>query len=66
VSATSIQRRDHAVNSVSASHRLSAIAIAISVTFGIVWALSNYAYPELTGAGSSPIVVRTAQAKACS
>jgi hypothetical protein len=41
-----------------------AMAVAIGVTFAIVWALSSYGYPS-TERGSPAIVAKDARARTC-
>jgi hypothetical protein len=48
------------VQSVNTAHRLAAISLALSITFGIVLALSDYAY-----AAPSPMVGKAVPANPC-
>jgi hypothetical protein len=48
---------------VGAQQRLGALAVAISVTFLIVWSMGSLGYPD--PAGASPTAVIVASAAAC-
>ena len=42
------------------THRLAALAVAVTATFSVVWAHASLAYPALT-----PATLVVAQAQAC-
>lgn len=46
--------------------RMGALAMAIGMTFSIVWALSSYAYAKPTDAEPSPAVAKLTRHKTCS
>lgn len=54
------------VNSINTRERLGAMATAVSITLGIVWALSSYAYSEPTVTDLSHMARKAAQSKTCS
>ena len=54
------------MNGMNAGHHLGAMTMAIGVTFGIVWALSNYAYTAGTVTNLSQMARQRAESKACS
>ena len=51
---------------VNAKGRVGAVAMAISITFSIVWALSSYAYERPAETPLSQAVAKHAPLKACS
>lgn len=51
---------------VDAKGRAGAVAMAISITFSIVWALASYAYERPAEAGLSQTAAKQAPLKACS
>ena len=50
---------------VETKERVGAVAMALSITFSIVWALSSYAYAKPVDAALSPAAKLVAQ-KSCS
>ena len=54
------------MHSVNTAHRLAAITLALGITFGIVLALSDYAYAAPHSGMPSNMMGKAAQAKACS
>jgi len=50
---------------VETKERVGAVAMALSITFSIVWALSSYAYAKPADAALSPAAKLVAQ-KSCS
>lgn len=50
---------------IEARQRAGAAAIALSVTFSIVWAVAAYAYGEPPVQGSAQSASRVVQAKSC-
>ena len=50
---------------IHAGQRVGAVAMALSITFSIVWALSSYAYARPVEAGL-PQAAKLALPKACS
>ena len=53
------------MRAVDAKQRMGAVAMALSVTFAIVWALSSYAYARPAAAELSP-AAKLAVLKSCS
>ena len=51
---------------VEAKGRAGAVAMAVSITFSIVWALASYAYERPAEAAFSQTVAKQAPLKACS